>query len=317
MTRTSADERQADVIVVGAGPAGASTAYHLAQAGVDVLLLEKAAFPRDKICGDGLTPRAVKQLDRHGLRPRRARLAEEQGAAHRRRRPPARAAVARPRQLPAVRRGAHPHGPRRDPRPARREGRRPAHRAYGGHRPGPRRAHRPRGRRDRQAGRRPGPQGRRRGDLPRAGRRRLRRRLLADGDRARAWSAARTGRWRSRSGPTTRPRATTTRGWSPGWSCGTARRGRATCCPATAGSSALGDGTANVGLGILNTSAAFQNVDYKDLLRPVAREHPRGVGLPRREPRRARSAPPRCRWASTASRTTRAGCCSSATRAGW
>ena len=62
MTRTSADERQADVIVVGAGPAGASTAYHLAQAGADVLLLEKAAFPRDKICGDGLTPRAVKQL---------------------------------------------------------------------------------------------------------------------------------------------------------------------------------------------------------------------------------------------------------------
>lgn len=62
MSRTTADERQADVIVVGAGPAGASTAFHLAQAGADVLLLEKAAFPRDKICGDGLTPRAVKQL---------------------------------------------------------------------------------------------------------------------------------------------------------------------------------------------------------------------------------------------------------------
>jgi geranylgeranyl reductase family protein len=62
MTRTTADERQADVIVVGAGPAGASTAYHLAQAGADVLLLEKQSFPRDKICGDGLTPRAVKQL---------------------------------------------------------------------------------------------------------------------------------------------------------------------------------------------------------------------------------------------------------------
>ncbi|HET9761030.1 MAG TPA: FAD-dependent oxidoreductase, partial [Nocardioidaceae bacterium] len=58
MTRTSADARQADVIVVGAGPAGASTAYHLANAGLDVLLLEKASFPRDKICGDGLTPRA-------------------------------------------------------------------------------------------------------------------------------------------------------------------------------------------------------------------------------------------------------------------
>src|SRR3954447_24077301 len=62
MTRSPADERTADVIVVGAGPAGASTAFHLARAGVDVLLLEKAAFPRDKVCGDGLTPRAVKQL---------------------------------------------------------------------------------------------------------------------------------------------------------------------------------------------------------------------------------------------------------------
>ncbi|WP_395109139.1 geranylgeranyl reductase family protein [Actinomadura sp. SCN-SB] len=54
--------RQADAIVVGAGPAGASTAYWLAQSGLDVALLEKATFPRDKICGDGLTPRAVRAL---------------------------------------------------------------------------------------------------------------------------------------------------------------------------------------------------------------------------------------------------------------
>jgi geranylgeranyl reductase family protein len=67
MTRTTADVRQADVIVVGAGPAGSTTAYHLAQSGVDVLLLEKASFPRDKVCGDGLTPRAVKQLIRLGI----------------------------------------------------------------------------------------------------------------------------------------------------------------------------------------------------------------------------------------------------------
>ena len=67
MTRTPADTAAADVIVVGAGPAGASAAFHLAQAGVDVLLLEKAAFPRDKICGDGLTPRAVRQLVAMGL----------------------------------------------------------------------------------------------------------------------------------------------------------------------------------------------------------------------------------------------------------
>jgi len=67
MTRTTADVRQADVIVVGAGPAGASTAFHLAEAGLDVLVLEKAAFPRDKICGDGLTPRAVRQLLAMGI----------------------------------------------------------------------------------------------------------------------------------------------------------------------------------------------------------------------------------------------------------
>jgi geranylgeranyl reductase family protein len=67
MSRTLADERQAEVIVVGAGPAGSAAAYHLANAGIDVLLVEKSAFPRDKVCGDGLTPRAVKQLISMGL----------------------------------------------------------------------------------------------------------------------------------------------------------------------------------------------------------------------------------------------------------
>jgi geranylgeranyl reductase family protein len=57
----------ADVIVVGAGPGGSSTAYHLARAGLDVLLLEKSTFPREKVCGDGLTPRAVKQLVGMGI----------------------------------------------------------------------------------------------------------------------------------------------------------------------------------------------------------------------------------------------------------
>jgi menaquinone-9 beta-reductase len=57
----------ADVIVVGAGPGGSSAAYHLARAGLDVLLLEKSTFPREKVCGDGLTPRAVKQLMGMGI----------------------------------------------------------------------------------------------------------------------------------------------------------------------------------------------------------------------------------------------------------
>ncbi len=57
----------ADVIVVGAGPSGAATAHYLASAGVEVLLLEKATFPRDKVCGDGLTPRAVRELIAMGV----------------------------------------------------------------------------------------------------------------------------------------------------------------------------------------------------------------------------------------------------------
>ena len=60
-------DADADVIVVGAGPSGATAAYHLARAGLSVLLLEKTAFPREKVCGDGLTPRATAQLIRLGI----------------------------------------------------------------------------------------------------------------------------------------------------------------------------------------------------------------------------------------------------------
>jgi geranylgeranyl reductase family protein len=57
----------ADVIVVGAGPGGSAAAYHLASTGLDVLLVEKTAFPREKVCGDGLTPRAVRSLVEMGV----------------------------------------------------------------------------------------------------------------------------------------------------------------------------------------------------------------------------------------------------------
>ena len=58
---------EADVIVVGAGPGGSTAAAYLAERGLDVVLREKAAFPREKVCGDGLTPRAVKQLIKLGI----------------------------------------------------------------------------------------------------------------------------------------------------------------------------------------------------------------------------------------------------------
>ena len=60
-------ERVHDVVVVGAGPSGSSCGYWLADAGWDVVVVEKKEFPREKTCGDGLTPRAVRQLADMGL----------------------------------------------------------------------------------------------------------------------------------------------------------------------------------------------------------------------------------------------------------
>ena len=58
---------QRDLLVIGGGPAGAATAIQAARAGVAVTLFEKGPYGRDKVCGDGLTPRAVGALDELGI----------------------------------------------------------------------------------------------------------------------------------------------------------------------------------------------------------------------------------------------------------
>ena len=63
----NAPTRETDVLVIGAGPAGAAAGFWCASRGLDTVMLEKKHFPREKTCGDGLTPRAVKQLHDMGL----------------------------------------------------------------------------------------------------------------------------------------------------------------------------------------------------------------------------------------------------------
>jgi menaquinone-9 beta-reductase len=61
---------EGDVLVVGAGPAGAAAAVFLAGQGLDTLVVDRAFFPRDKICGDGLAPRSVAMLQQLGVEER-------------------------------------------------------------------------------------------------------------------------------------------------------------------------------------------------------------------------------------------------------
>jgi geranylgeranyl reductase family protein len=61
----------ADVVVIGGGPAGSAAAIGLARAGRDVTLVDRARFPRDKVCGDGITTGALRLLEDLGLQPRR------------------------------------------------------------------------------------------------------------------------------------------------------------------------------------------------------------------------------------------------------
>ena len=69
-TSAEPDETWAcDVLVVGAGPAGSAAAIEASRSGLDTVVIDKARFPRDKCCGDGLTTGALRQLESLGLRP--------------------------------------------------------------------------------------------------------------------------------------------------------------------------------------------------------------------------------------------------------
>ena len=68
-TTAPTNVRDVDVLIVGAGPAGCAAALTLTRSGVSVVVIDKATFPRDKICGDGLTTSALRELDALGLDP--------------------------------------------------------------------------------------------------------------------------------------------------------------------------------------------------------------------------------------------------------
>ncbi|MEM9131614.1 MAG: geranylgeranyl reductase family protein [Actinomycetota bacterium] len=65
----SPDQWQCDLLIVGAGPAGCAAAIEATRRGLDAVVIDKARFPRDKCCGDGLTTSALRQLDDLGLDP--------------------------------------------------------------------------------------------------------------------------------------------------------------------------------------------------------------------------------------------------------
>ena len=282
-----------DVLVIGGGPAGAAAGHWLARAGPRRRGRREEDVPREKTCGDGLTPRAVTQLAGHGPRgeDRRQPPPLRRPALHRPRHHP-RAAVARAPGAPEPRLRRAPARPRHD---GGRGGRGPRRHAPAGHRGA---AADP----ARRAARRRGGEG--------------------QGERARsasstpATSSSPTGRSRASAGPSATsatsalPQGMAIRGYfeSPlhadPWieSALDVRDRNGDAMPGYGWIFPCGDGTINVGIGLLSTFRGWREINTSHLMQEWAATAPDALGdRPRRDARRGHRRAP----ADGAARSTR------------
>ena len=233
---TGRQRADADVIVVGAGPAGSTAATYLARAGLDVLLLEKSTFPRTKVCGDGLHParrqadhRPRRRLQRGGGLDAQQGLRVLGGGVSLELTWPTLATfpdfgAVRPRQdfdemlvRHAEKSGARLHEDTTVTDAVTRRAHRPGHRGHRARRPG---------------------QGQAAGHLPRPAHPGLRRRVGPARAQHGHHQARRPADGRRRPPLLPQPAGRTTTTWRATWSCGTGRTRRTpSSCPATAGSS--------------------------------------------------------------------------------
>ena len=303
----------ADAIVVGAGPGGSSAAYWLASAGLDVLMLEKTSFPREKVCGDGLTPRGTRALIDMGID-----VSEDAGWLHNKGLrvigggPAPAPRLARPHQLPALRPGPAAGRPRRAARRTRpsKAGARAA-RADLGHRAGVR-------------PRRVGSPGWPRRPVRRSSPVFYRAPVVLACDGVSGKLGQHLGLHRNDKRPmgvavrryydSPRTHDDYLESWLEIWD-GPPGADGANLLPGYGWIFGMGDGTVNVGLGVLNSSAGLPEDRLPRAAHPLARQHAGGMAPARAQRGRADPRARGCRWASTARRITRAGCCSSATPA--